>query len=86
MHSYEAGTRRLLTVKDTLPIASPRVLPSLTRRDTDGSLEAVQRRRPYDESVFARAEEDYEERRLKRLKRDAAALGMQLVPNAGLVS
>jgi len=36
----------------------------------------------YDESVFARNEERYRQRRVKRLYREAAALGFTLAPNA----
>jgi hypothetical protein len=34
----------------------------------------------YDESIFARDEERYRQRRTRRLEREAAALGYSLVP------
>jgi len=39
---------------------------------------------PYDESVFARDEERHQQRRLLRLRRDAAALGFTLAPAEGV--
>ena len=38
----------------------------------------LKNRQPYDETVFARNEAAYQERRLNRLRREAAALGFQL--------
>ena len=39
---------------------------------------------PYDESVFALDEERHQQRRLQRLRRDAAALGLTLTPAEGV--
>jgi transposase len=39
-------------------------------------------RQPYEDSAFARAESEYQRRRLQRLRRDAAALGFTLAPQA----
>jgi len=41
-------------------------------------------RQPYDESVYARAEEQHRQRRVQRLQRDAAALGFHLSPAEGV--
>lgn len=39
-------------------------------------------RQSYDESVFVRNETDYKERRIKRLHREAASFGFQLLPSS----
>jgi transposase len=41
-------------------------------------------RQPYDESVYARDEERYQQRRLQRARREAAALGYDLQPRAAV--
>lgn len=39
---------------------------------------------PYDETVYARAEEHHRERRVQRLRREASSLGFQLAPLGGV--
>lgn len=39
---------------------------------------------PYNESVYAREEERYQERRLQRLRREASSLGFTLAPTGGV--